>query len=133
MKKFLTLLSVSLLLSSCIVVKVYDSPKQEQQAPKVIAKRRMMMPSDKTITLPTGDQEILFFGDQFPPEPMLFHGSSDTLMIDIKGDSIAHKGIFVIKLDEGDSLTPPMKLKWKGKEGGMFIHPPIPMPNDAKK
>lgn len=134
MKKFLILLSVSLLLSSCIVVKVYDSPKQEEQAPKVIAKRRMMMPSDKTITLPTGDQEILFFGDQFPPEPMLFHGSSDTLMIDIKGDSIAHKGIFVIKLDEGDSLTPPMKLKWKGKEGGMFIHPPIPMPmhNDAK-
>ena len=132
MKKFLTLLSVSLLLSSCIVVKVYDSPKQEEQAPKVIAKRRMMMPSDKTITLPTGDQEILFFGEQFPPEPMLFHGSSDTLMIDIKGDSIAHKGIFVIKLDEGDSLASPMKLKWKGKEGGMFIHPPIPMTNDAK-
>ena len=72
MKKFLTLLSVSLLLSSCIVVKVYDSPKQEQQAPKIIAKRRMMMPSDKTITLPTGDQEILFFGDQFRRNPCCF-------------------------------------------------------------
>ena len=63
--------------------------------------------SDKTITLPTGDQEILFFGDQFPPEPMLFHGSSDTLMIDIKGDSIAHKGIFVIKLTKETALPLP--------------------------
>ncbi len=131
MKKYFALFSISLLLSSCIVIKVYDTPKAENEAPKVIAKRQMMLPSDKMIPLPTGEQEILFFGDEFPPEPMLFHGKGDTLMVDIKGDSIASKAVFVIKLDEGDSLAPPMQFKWKGKEDGMFIHPPIPMPMKA--
>ena len=38
---------------------------------------------------------------------MLFQGKGDTLMVDIKGDSIASKAVFVIKLDEDDSLAPP--------------------------
>lgn len=131
MKKIVAPLALSLLLSSCIVIKVYDSPKDENESPKVTVKKRMMLPSDKMVPLPTGPQEFLFIGEEFPPEPMLFHGKEDTLLIDIKGDSIAQKGVFVIKLDASDSLASPMQLKWKVKDGTSFQHPPIPLPHGS--
>ena len=76
MKKYFALFSISLLLSSCIVIKVYDTPKAENEAPKVIAKRQMMLPSDKMIPLPTGEQEICFSEMNFPLSPCCFKGKA---------------------------------------------------------
>ena len=54
MKKIVAPLALSLLLSSCIVIKVYDSPKDENESQKGTVKKRMMLPSDKMVHLPTG-------------------------------------------------------------------------------
>ena len=49
-------------MTSCIVIKVYDTPKNEEEQPEVTATKRMMLPSDRSIPLPTGEKKILFFG-----------------------------------------------------------------------
>lgn len=117
MKKIIFSLSFAFLMSSCIVIKVYDSPKSQKEAPKVIATKRMMLPSDRQIPLPNGEQEILFFGEGFPPTPEVFHFEiQDSLVNQIAGDSINHKGIFMIKLDNKDSLGQGMNFQWKSKE-----------------
>lgn len=119
MKKIILSLSVAFLMSSCIVIKVYDTPKSEKEQPKVIATKRMMLPSDRHIPLPNGEQEILFFGEGFPPTPEVFHFEmQDSLVDQIAGDSLNPKGIFVIKLDNKDSLGQGMNFQWKSK-GGM--------------
>lgn len=118
MKKIIFSLSIAFLMSSCIVVKVYDTPKSEKEQPKVIASKRMMLPSDRQIPLPNGngEQEILFFGEGFPPTPEVFHFEiQDSLIDQIAGDSINHKGIFMIKLDNKDSLGQGMNFQWKSK------------------
>lgn len=117
MKKIIFSLSFAFLMSSCIVIKVYDSPKSQKEAPKVIATKRMMLPSDRHIPIPNGEQEILFFGEGFPPTPEVFHFEiQDSLVNQIAGDSINHKGIFMIKLDNKDSLGQGMNFQWKSKE-----------------
>ena len=118
MKKIIFSLSVALLMSSCIVIKVYDTPKSKEEQPKVIATKRMMLPSDRHIPLPNGEQEILFFGEGFPPTPEVFHFEmKDSLFDQIAGDSLNHKGIFMIKLDKKDSLGQGMNFQWKSKDG----------------
>ena len=116
MKKIILSLSVTFLMSSCIVIKVYDTPKSEKEQPKVIATKRMMLPSDRHIPLPNGEQEILFFGEGFPPTPEVFHFEmQDSLFDQIAVDSLNSKGIFMIKLDKNDSLGQGMNFQWKSK------------------
>ena len=116
MKKIISSLSLAFLLTSCIVIKVYDTPENKAEQPKVIATKRMMLPSDRMVPLPNGDQEILFFGEGFPPTPEMFHFEiEDSLVEQITGDSLNHKGIFMIKLDPMDSLSKGMNFKWKTK------------------
>ena len=116
MKKIFSSLSLAFLLTSCIVIKVYDTPENKAEQPKVIATKRMMLPSDRMVPLPNGDQEILFFGEGFPPTPEMFHFEiEDSLVEQITGDSLNHKGIFMIKLDPMDSLSKGMNFKWKTK------------------
>ena len=117
MKKIIFSLSIACLMTSCIVIKVYDTPKSKEEQPKVIATKRMMLPSDRHIPLPNGEQEILFFGEGFPPTPEVFHFEmKDSLAAEMVGDSINHKGIFIFKMDQADSLPNGMKFKWKSKE-----------------
>ena len=71
MKKIIFSLSLVFLMSSCVVIKVYDSPKGEEGQPKLTTTKSMMLPSDRHIPLPNGEQEILFFGEGFPPTPAL--------------------------------------------------------------
>lgn len=127
MKKIIFSLSVAFLMSSCIVIKVYDTQKSEEEQPKVIATKRMMLPSDRHIPLPNGEQEILFFGEGFPPTPEVFHFEmKDSLAAEIVGDSINHKGIFMIKLDNKDSLAEGKNFQWRSK-GSMQHHMPHKM------
>ncbi len=106
MKKIIFALSFTLLMTSCIVVKVYDTPKSDEGQPKVIATKRMMLPSDRHIPLPNGEQEILFFGEGFPPTPEVFHFKmDDSLVHQMEGDSLNTKGVFILKLDDVDSLS----------------------------
>ena len=141
MKKIIFSLSLAFLMSSCIVIKVYDTPKSEEGQPKVIATKRMMLPSDRHIPLPNGEQEILFFGEGFPPTPEVFHLQiEDSLVDQIKGDSLNHKGIFMIKLDNTDSLSKGMNFKWKSKKTSHHNMPHKTMkaccmmsPEDCKK
>ncbi len=65
MKKIILYLSVAIMMSSCIVIKVYDTQKSEEEQPKVISTKRMMLPSDRYIPLPNGEQEILFLEKVF--------------------------------------------------------------------
>lgn len=117
MKKILLSLTLVFSMSSCIVIKVYDTPKAEDAQPKVIASKRMMLPSDRHIPLPNGDKEILFFGEGFPPAPEVFHFKvEDSLVDQLLGDSIQHKGVFMIKLDNMDSLPEGMNFQWKSKQ-----------------
>lgn len=116
MKKIISSFSLAFLLTSCIVIKVYDTPENKVEQPKVIATKRMMLPSDRIVPLPNGDQEILFFGEGFPPTPEMFHFEiEDSLVEQITGDSLNNKGVFMIKLDPMDSLSKGMNFKWKTK------------------
>ncbi len=125
MKKIIFVLLVSFLFSSCIVIKVYDTPKKEDATPKLIAKKRMMLPSDRHIPLPNGDKEILFYGEGFPPTPEVFHFEiEDSLVDQMLGDSLHHKGVFILKLDGTDSLPKASSFQWKTK-GAM--HPGMTM------
>lgn len=117
MKKIIFSLSVAFLMSSCIVIKVYDTPKSKDAEPKLIAKKRMMLPSDRNIPLPNGDQEFLFFGEDFPPKPEVFHFKMDDSIINkIVGDSLKQKEVFIFKMDNMDSLSKEMNFQWKSKE-----------------
>ena len=116
MKKIIFSLSIACLMTSCIVVKVYDTPKSEEEQPKVTATKRMMLPSDRSILLPTGGKKILFFGEDFPPVPEVFHVEiEDSLVGEIVVDSINHKEVFIFKMDQADSLPNRMKFKWGSK------------------
>ena len=116
MKKIILYLSVAIMMSSCIVIKVYDTQKSEEEQPKVISTKRMMLPSDRYIPLPNGEQEILFFGEGFPPTPEVFHfKTEDSLAAEMVADSINHKGIFMIKLDNKDGLVEGMNFQWRSK------------------
>jgi hypothetical protein len=124
MKKIIFSLSIACLMTSCIMIKVYDTPKSEEEQPKVTATKRMMLPSDRSIPLPTGEKKILFFGEDFPPSPEVFHLEiEDSLVGEIVGDSKNHKGIFIFKKDQADSLPNGMKFKWKSKAS---IHQSMP-------
>lgn len=124
MKKIIFSLSVAFFMSSCIVIKVYDTPKSKDAESKLIAKKRMMLPSDRNIPLPNGGQEILCFGEDFPPKPEVFHFKMDDSIINKNvGDSLKHKEVFIFKMDNMDSLSKGLNFQWKSKES---MHHSIP-------
>ena len=74
MKPFLMLLLSPFIFSSCLVVKIYESPKeiaQEPVAPKEV--HHKMIGSGKVIDLgENGSHEIMFFGKDESPKGFLF-------------------------------------------------------------
>lgn len=81
MRTFILCSLVLFLFSSCLVVKVYQTPdsgSQENQPSKVV--HRSMIRSGKTIDLgANGPHELLFFGEDKTPEK-LFFTTKDTLI-----------------------------------------------------
>jgi len=78
MKTALFLCLLSLLFSSCLVVKIYENPEtssKPSEAPKEV--KRKMIGSGKMIDLGNkGTQEILFFGNDETPKKFLFKEES---------------------------------------------------------
>lgn len=70
MKSFVTLLFFSLLLTSCIVIKVYEAPKTAEASPKLIKQKKRMLSSDLIVPFPEEGTEIMFFGSDEPPLPI---------------------------------------------------------------
>ena len=64
MKSFFTLLLSSLLLTSCIVIKVYETPKTAEDAPKLIKQQKRLLSSDLVVPFPEEGTEIMFFGSK---------------------------------------------------------------------
>lgn len=68
----LTILSVSLLLSSCLVVKVYQkTPDDNQAKSKPVATDHRMMGSGKTVEIDGTVSEILFYDEEAKPDKIL--------------------------------------------------------------
>ena len=102
-KRFLTLYVFSLLLSSCITVKVYKMDQNSKEEPKKpIQKKSALLSSEIIVPLMNGDSEIYFFGEE--PEIIDFD----------KKESSPHinKNVFVFK--SKDSLG---SLDWISNEG----------------
>ena len=102
-KRFLTLYVFSLLLSSCITVKVYKMDQDSKEEPKKpIQKKSALLSSEIIVPLMNGDSEIYFFGEE--PEIIDFD----------KKESSPHinKNVFVFK--SKDSLG---SLDWISNEG----------------
>ena len=78
MKTALFLCLLSLLFSSCLVVKIYENPEtssKPSESPKEV--KRKMIGSGKMIDLGNkGTQEILFFGNDETPKKFLFKEES---------------------------------------------------------
>ena len=108
MKKLLFICSISLLFSSCIVIKVYETEKQEEQKATERRVERRMIGSDIMVPTPHGDQEILFFGEDSGPQKLRIIAKDS---IKIKADS-TQANIFIFKSD--DARVDPMKWKSKG-------------------
>lgn len=70
MKSFFTLLLSSLLLTSCIVIKVYETPKTAEDAPKLIKQQKRLLSSDLVVPFPEEGTEIMFFGSDEPTLPI---------------------------------------------------------------
>ncbi len=74
----------------------------------------------------------MFFGEDFPPRPEVFHfKTDDSLTHHFAEDSLAHKGMFIIKLDDLDSMPQGMNFQWKSKAGAM--HHAMPRMKDCCK
>lgn len=103
MKRFLTLYVFSLLLSSCITVKVYKTDQDSKEEPKKpIQKRSALLSSEIIVPLMNGDSEIYFFGEE--PEIIDFDEKESNPHI--------NKNVFVFK--SKDSLG---SLDWISNEG----------------
>ena len=102
-KRFLTLYVFSLLLSSCITVKVYKTDQDSKEEPKKpIQKRSALLSSEIIVPLMNGDSEIYFFGEE--PEIIDFDEKESNPHI--------NKNVFVFK--SKDSLG---SLDWISNEG----------------
>ena len=74
MKPFLMLLLSPFIFSSCLVVKIYESPKEITQEPIALKEvHHKMIGSGKVIDLgENGSHEIMFFGKDESPKGFLF-------------------------------------------------------------
>lgn len=100
MKKSLFFLVVSVILSSCITVKVYKmEPNATVEPEKPIQKKSALISSGMVAPLMDGDTEIFFFGED----------ASELQALDFK-DSIVHpkhanKRVFVFKSKDADEAV----------------------------
>lgn len=113
MKRFLILYVFSLLLSSCITLKVYKMDQDSNEEPKKpIQKKTALLSSEIIAPLMSGDSEIYFFGEEpgiidfdekesSPPinKNIFVFKSKDSLgsidWISEEGDSLSGKMIFI--------------------------------------
>lgn len=103
MKRFLILYVFSLLLSSCITLKVYKMDQDSNEEPKKpIQKESALFSSEIIAPLMNGDSEIYFFGEE--PGIIDFDAKESSPTI--------NKNIFVFK--SKDSLS---FIDWISKEG----------------
>lgn len=114
MKRIAILLFSLFLFTSCIVLNVYEAPKTEQEPPKRIHKKHMMIPSELTIPLQEGDKQILFFGDENPPLPETIQ-IGDSIKIHVKKGDKQKKRIMLFQHSEKtkDSLN---MFVWKSDQ-----------------
>ncbi len=117
MKKALYILSISFLLSSCLVIKVYETPKSKDQEPTLLSTKRKMISSDLTVPFPKEGTEILFFGDEQVPTPESIHRDHSIMKMSYTEDDSTQKNVVVIKIDK-DDLENSSTMQWKSK-GGM--------------
>ena len=117
MKKALFILSISFLLSSCLVIKVYETPKSNDQDPKPLSTKRKMISSDLTVPFPREGTEILFFGDEQASTPELIHRDHSVMKMSYTEDDSTEKKVVVFKIDN-DDLENSSTMHWKSK-GGM--------------
>jgi len=93
MKQSLILLLISFLFSSCLVIKIYESPPSQldtSNTPHEV--HRKMISSGKSIDLgDMGSHEILFFGDDKAPKKIFFEASSSDR---ISEDSLSGSGVW---------------------------------------
>lgn len=119
MKKVLIVLSISFLLSSCLVIKVYEAPKSKDQAPKHLRTERKMISSDLTLPFPKEGTEILFFGDDQGSTPELIHRDHSIVKMAYSEDDSTQNKVVVIKIDKDDlDLENGSSMHWQSK-GGM--------------
>lgn len=105
--KSLVLSSLLLLsLSSCLVMKVYESPERTATVSSKPSKvHHAMIPSGETIEFgKQGSKEILFFGKDVSPKKVFF--KSDSLLSEetIWIDKDSEHPIFIIKTEEDKPL-----------------------------
>ena len=133
MRIFFTPIILSLLLSSCITVKVYKMDKDSIEEPKEpIQKKSALLSSEMIVPLMSGDSEIFFFGEE--PRIVDFDGkendphfnknvfifeSKDSLnlqnWVTKHGDSLS-AGVFFIKQNKGT-----IKVKRASEEFGPIV------------
>lgn len=102
MKNFFLLLSLSFLMTSCLVVKVYEAPTNDENPPKLLREKRSFISSGMTVPVPNKGTEVLFIGEDHPPIPMPL---DETHLSFMNNDSTAQKKRVVIRIDsekEGD-------------------------------
>lgn len=114
MKKVLFVLSISFLLTSCLVIKVYESPKSTDEAPKQISSKRSMISSDMTVPFPKEGTEILFFGDEEGALPEIIHRDHDIMKFAYSSDDSTKKKAIIIKMDK-DPLDEASTMQWTTK------------------
>lgn len=114
MKKFILLLSCALTLTSCIVVKVYETPKDDKKEPKLLRENRRFITSGLTVPVPNEGTEILFIGDDHPPVPMPL----DEHHFSLGADSLAQKSMVIVQLNT-DSIQ---DMEWVAAAKGAGAH-----------
>ena len=103
MKRFFSPIMFSLLLSSCITVKVYKMDQDSREEPRgPIQKKSALLSSEMIAPLMNGDSEIYFFGEE--PKIVDFEEKEN--------DPHFNKNVFIFK--SKDSLDYP---HWISKQG----------------
>lgn len=125
MKNFIFLSILSLLFSSCIVIKVYETEKQEDQPATERRVEKRMIGSGIQVPTPHGDKEILFYGEDKVPQKLHFI-AKDSLKI--KADS-TQANIFIFKSDDASIDN----MQWKSKGTVRMNGKPIIIINGIEK
>lgn len=112
MKRPLILMTLAFLCTSCIVIKVYQTPNSVNESPKLIQEKRQMIRSGLTVPFPEEGTEILFLGEDYPPLPIPIGEVKDSLLL--KDDSL---NVMAFKIDK-DQL--PMEWISKEKQGNHY-------------
>ncbi len=114
MKKIILVFCLSFMLTSCLVIKVYETPKSVEEAPKQISAKRTMISSGMTVPFPKEGTEILFFGDDEEALPEVIHREHSIMNFAYNSDDSTQKKVIVIKMDK-DDLDEASTMEWTTK------------------